>query len=359
MATVTDGAHTVAPYAAADQTIGMIKLRLQPPSQCRTRHDLVHLVFNHEVLRTVIAVAWLILGGFIECLLAQASDMRYAKLSFDKHALADLLHDNFPRVYNFQIVNYLTIASLLYTLIGFAFQLKTWSVRLLLLRRWLMLMGALYIFRGITLLVTTLPSPLFEDCQPPEVELTGNFGERLAFLFIMITGNASSCTDNIFSGHTAAMMSCVMTWRIHSRWHWAFSWVCYLIVTSSLLMMCFTRFHYTVDIVLAIYITYMAWRIYLLRIADATKRYYAENAVVQMEMSESKQAARDPSASESGLHEYLEFQPNKLGQTWFLWACMYADGLDIRLRASGIFDERGRWRSNPNHNNNNNREDIA
>ncbi|KAG0182316.1 sphingomyelin synthase [Apophysomyces sp. BC1034] len=232
------------------------------------------------------------------------------------------------------------MASLLYTLIGFAFQLKNWSLRLLLLRRWLMIMGALYVFRGITLLVTTLPSPLFENCEPPEVELTGSFGERLAFLFIMITGNASSCTDNIFSGHTAAMISCVMIWRIHSRCHWILSWIAYLTVTASILMMCFTRFHYTVDIVLALFITYMAWRIYMLRIADASTRY--RHRPSDIGMTENKQQ-QDP-AAEAGLCEFLEFQPSKLGQTWFMWACMYADGLDIRLRAAGIFDERGRWR---------------
>jgi hypothetical protein len=44
------------------------------------------------------------------------------------------------------------------------------------------------------------------------------------------------------------------------------------------------------------------------------------------------------------IFDYLNWQLNPLGCTWLLWVCMYADGLDIRLRAFGTFDRHGQWK---------------
>lgn len=43
------------------------------------------------------------------------------------------------------------------------------------------------------------------------------------------------------------------------------------------------------------------------------------------------------------MYEYLNWQPHPLGKKWLMWACMYVDGLDIRLRAIRVFDEHGNW----------------
>ena len=162
------------------------------------------------------------------------------------------MHDAFPRIENYQIVNYLLLSVLLYTVIGFAVQSPDWTTRWIVLRRWLVIMGAIYIFRGIALAATTLPSSRMNNCQPPEVSLNGSVGARIAFLFQQIGGQLSPCTDNIFSGHTSTMMSCVIVWRVHSRLRRVYNWVAYLIVVAALLMILFTRFHYTVDVLLAI-----------------------------------------------------------------------------------------------------------
>jgi hypothetical protein len=122
----------------------------------------------------------------------------------------------------------------------------------MLLRRFTFIMGFIYVFRGITLLVTTLPSSLIDECRPPEIELTGTVGERFGFISEVIGGTALTCTDNIFSGHTSMMVSCCMVWRAHSRLRRPFSWVLYAVATAGILMILFTRFHYTVDVVLAI-----------------------------------------------------------------------------------------------------------
>jgi hypothetical protein len=43
-------------------------------------------------------------------------------------------------------------------------------------------------------------------------------------------------------------------------------------------------------------------------------------------------------------YQYLVCQPHPLGSRILMWICMYADGLDIRLRSLGTFDSRGKWR---------------
>lgn len=153
---------------------------------------------------------------------------------------------------NYHIVNYMLMAVLLYTLIGFALQSPDWTTRWLVLRRWLVVMGALYVFRGISLVITTLPSPLFDNCQPPDAALHGSPAARFGFLFQQVGGNITPCTDNIFSGHTSVVMSCAVLWRTHSRIRPVFTWMVSTLVLATMLMILFTHFHYTVDVLLAI-----------------------------------------------------------------------------------------------------------
>ncbi|KAI8057565.1 PAP2 superfamily C-terminal-domain-containing protein [Gilbertella persicaria] len=323
------------------QTIGFLKLRLSPPSQIRSLKDVGSIFMSHEFARVLLVFIWLVICGLIETFMAQLSDMRYYALpEMSKHPLRDLLHDAFPRVADTQIVNYLLTMTLLYTLVGFAVQSPDWSTRFMILRRFGFIMGFIYVFRGITLLVTTLPSSLIDECRPPEIELTGTVAQRFGFLFSVIGGSALTCTDNIFSGHTSMMMSCCMVWRVHSKLRRPFAWILYLIATAGILMILFTRFHYSIDVVLAIYITYTAWNIYLRYIQEASVKYmfgFTNHSTLEVFQSHL--------TSDAALtYEYLNWQPHPLGKHWLMWFFMYIDGLDIRLRAIGVFDEYGAWK---------------
>jgi hypothetical protein len=247
--------------------------------------------------------------------------------------------------------------------VGFAIQSPDWTTRFMLLRRFTFIMGFIYVFRGITLLVTTLPSSLIDECRPPEVELTGTVGERFGFILQVIGGTALTCTDNIFSGHTSMMVSCCMVWRVHSRLRRPFSWLLYAVATAGILMILFTRFHYTVDVVLAICkssfsflffsfytnnnpfdidITYTAWDIYLRYVQEASMRYmfgFTKHSTFDLFNTQLH------SGDASRMYQYLTWQPRPLGKKWLMWVFMYVDGLDIRLRALRIFDENGVWQN--------------
>ncbi|KAI9025307.1 PAP2 superfamily C-terminal-domain-containing protein [Phycomyces nitens] len=314
-----------ASLAGSTQRIGFVKLRLEPPSSIQSWADCGLVFLNHEFLRVLGAIVWIVLCGLIETFLAELSDMRYSFTTGER---------------NFQIVNYLLTTTIIYTVVAFLLQSPDWTTRWIILRRWLVIMGFLYVFRGITLVVTQLPSPLYDNCQPDPISVNGSPAARFSFLIDIIGGTAMTCTDNIFSGHTSVMMSCVMVWRIHSRIRRPFSWLAYLIVAAGLLMILFTRFHYTIDVLLAIYIVYTTWTIYMRCIQDASLRYmfgFSQHTTLDLFKS------RIPTTNASAVYEYLTWQPHPLGKTWLMWFCIYADGLDIRLRAMGVFDERGQW----------------
>lgn len=243
-----------------------------------------------------------------------------------------------------------------YTLIGFAIQSPNWSTRLTLLRRWTFLLGLLYVFRGITLLVTTLPSSLVDQCRPPQTELVGSLGQRFGFIYSVVSGSAFGCTDNIFSGHTSVIVSCMILWRVHSRLTRPFGWLLYLIGLTGIFLIIISRFHYTIDVLLALcksilkeqththfffflVITSMIWHVYLHYIREASLRLIfgfdecAALKVFEMSMTEGAET-----------YQYLAWQPHLMSLDCLMYLCMYVDGLDIRFRSIGLLNEHGERR---------------
>jgi hypothetical protein len=60
------------------QRIGFIKLPLEPPFRITSFKDLLFIFINHEALRLLCCIIWLIVCGMIECFMAQLSDIRYS-----------------------------------------------------------------------------------------------------------------------------------------------------------------------------------------------------------------------------------------------------------------------------------------
>lgn len=60
------------------QRIGFIKLPLEPPFRINSFKDLAFIFINHEALRLLFCIIWLIVCGMIECFMAQLSDIRYS-----------------------------------------------------------------------------------------------------------------------------------------------------------------------------------------------------------------------------------------------------------------------------------------
>lgn len=135
------------------------------------------------------------------------------------------------------------------------------------LRRFLWCLAILYIFRMCSFLVTTVPSPV-HDCMPKYVPSVGSAADNaeaiqsyLSLMGQMMSGAVTACTDNIYSGHTSLITLCVSTCLVYSgRWPvrvWAL-----VHGTVAVISIVWTRLHYTVDVLLALFVASFVFAIY-------------------------------------------------------------------------------------------------
>ncbi|KAF2355835.1 Sphingomyelin synthase-like domain [Trinorchestia longiramus] len=136
-------------------------------------------------------------------------------------------------------------------------------------RRLFLILGVLYLYRSITIFVTVLPvaNPNYY-CSPKSNSTTPFMllerGLRILSGFGMsINGKHTYCGDYVFSGHTMVLVLCylVMAEYTSKRW-WILHWLYGILGTVGVLMVLIARGHYTLDCILAYYITTRLWYIY-------------------------------------------------------------------------------------------------
>jgi shingomyelin synthase len=168
-------------------------------------------------------------------------------------------------------------------LIAFVALLIIHPKRFLIIRRTSVNMSLLYILRSVTVLVTSLPdaSPA---CQAQFIDpVAGAYKRQPMFPRVFLRaaklmeapGKHITCGDMIFSGHGCAMMICALTYSQYFRKEafkasgWKIELLCkagrYMVTTIvafGLLSIIATRLHYTLDVVIAIYLSYRVWKDY-------------------------------------------------------------------------------------------------
>lgn len=106
-------------------------------------------------------------------------------------------------------------------------------------------------------MVTTVPSPI-HNCVPKYPQ------DPTAYLFYignMATGKITACTDNIYSGHTALITAIFFMNLVYSG-RWYFTLYSFFHAAAVLLAILLTRLHYTVDILIALFMTSFVWCVY-------------------------------------------------------------------------------------------------
>ncbi|KAG7167892.1 Phosphatidylcholine:ceramide cholinephosphotransferase 2-like [Homarus americanus] len=141
--------------------------------------------------------------------------------------------------------------------------------RWILFRRIFLMMGLLYFYRSITMYVTVLPvanpnyycSPKANYTSPVLVakrviQLLSGFG-------LSINGQHTFCGDYIYSGHTVCLVLAYLVVREYTprRW-WLLHWCFALLAVTGVVMVLIARGHYTVDCLIAYYITTRIFYIY-------------------------------------------------------------------------------------------------
>ncbi|XP_028833646.1 phosphatidylcholine:ceramide cholinephosphotransferase 2 [Denticeps clupeoides] len=128
-------------------------------------------------------------------------------------------------------------------------------------RRFLFLVGTLYLYRCITMYVTTLPVPgMHMNCAP---KLHGDIEAKLQRVLQLISGGGLSitnshlmCGDFLYSGHTVMLTLTYLFIKEYSpRSFWWYHLMCWLLSAVGVVCILAAHEHYTVDVVVAYFIT--------------------------------------------------------------------------------------------------------
>ncbi|XP_060789276.1 phosphatidylcholine:ceramide cholinephosphotransferase 1 [Neoarius graeffei] len=128
-------------------------------------------------------------------------------------------------------------------------------------RRFFFIVGTLYLYRCVTMYITTLPVPgMHFQCAP---KLFGDWEAQVRRIMKMIsggglsiTGSHSLCGDYLYSGHTVMLTLTYLFIKEYSpRRFWLYHWVCLSLSVSGIFCILLAHDHYTVDVVVAYFIT--------------------------------------------------------------------------------------------------------
>ncbi|XP_023683422.2 phosphatidylcholine:ceramide cholinephosphotransferase 2-like [Paramormyrops kingsleyae] len=130
-------------------------------------------------------------------------------------------------------------------------------------RRFFFLMGTLYLYRCITMYITTLPVPgMFMSCAPKLYSDSQAKVHRILQLIsgagLSITGSHMMCGDFLYSGHTVILTLTYLFIKEYSPrslcWVW-YRRLCLLLSVSGILGILLGHEHYSVDVVVAYFVT--------------------------------------------------------------------------------------------------------
>ncbi|MBN3312227.1 SMS1 cholinephosphotransferase, partial [Atractosteus spatula] len=128
-------------------------------------------------------------------------------------------------------------------------------------RRFFFIVGTLYLYRCITMYITTLPVPgMHFKCSP---KLFGDWEAQMRRVMKMIaggglsiTGSHTMCGDYLYSGHTVMLTLTYLFIKEYSpKRFWWYHWICWTLSAVGIFCILLAHDHYTVDVVVAYFIT--------------------------------------------------------------------------------------------------------
>ncbi|XP_046885739.1 phosphatidylcholine:ceramide cholinephosphotransferase 1 [Hypomesus transpacificus] len=128
-------------------------------------------------------------------------------------------------------------------------------------RRFFFIVGTLYLYRCVTMYITTLPVPgMHFKCSP---KLFGDWEAQIRRIMKMIaggglsiTGSHTMCGDYLYSGHTVMLTLTYLFIKEYSpKRFWWYHWMCWSLSAVGIFCILLAHDHYTVDVVVAYFIT--------------------------------------------------------------------------------------------------------
>jgi len=143
------------------------------------------------------------------------------------------------------------------------------SHRLIILRRIWFLLGILYYYRALTMFVTVLPkADETYICMPRQNDTTAlDYAKRVLTIIsgggLSINGKHIYCGDYIFSGHTMTLTMGYLTIKQYSPKRFKLlHWISWLVSFCGVVFLLIARGHYTIDVLLAYYVSSRIWWLY-------------------------------------------------------------------------------------------------
>ncbi|TRY76619.1 hypothetical protein TCAL_16003 [Tigriopus californicus] len=155
--------------------------------------------------------------------------------------------------------------------------------RFIVFRRIFFLAGIHYFYRSVTFYVTVLPKadPTY-TCAPKSEHLTFMvIAQRVLKLLggmgLSINGRHVYCGDYIYSGHTMTLLMTYLVIQEYSPRRWfILRWISLATTVGGVITLLFARGHYSVDVIIAYWITTRLWWIYH-TMADNQHVVHADN----------------------------------------------------------------------------------
>ncbi|KAB7502925.1 Phosphatidylcholine:ceramide cholinephosphotransferase 1 [Armadillidium nasatum] len=234
---------------------GMVKISMPTPHREEPR-------FPKEKMKTLIAFLFL----FANWMLTTASLALTHERVPTAAPLPDITLDNIsPQSWGLEVSEIMIIVSVYFCVVVVIFH----KYRLIIFRRIFLIMGLLYFYRSITMYVTVLPvaDPHYycsEKANTTSVVLVlKRMVQLLSGFGLSINGQHVFCGDYIYSGHTVCLVISYLIVREYTprRW-WPLHWIFALLAAVGVVMVLIARGHYTVDCLIAYYITTRLFYIY-------------------------------------------------------------------------------------------------
>eukprot|EP00095_Tigriopus_kingsejongensis_P007495 maker-scaffold580_size130538-snap-gene-0.32 protein:Tk07495 transcript:maker-scaffold580_size130538-snap-gene-0.32-mRNA-1 annotation:"phosphatidylcholine:ceramide cholinephosphotransferase 2-like isoform x6" len=156
--------------------------------------------------------------------------------------------------------------------------------RFIVLRRIFFLAGIHYFYRAVTFYITVLPKadPKY-PCAPKLghitfVEIAQRVLKLLSGMGLSINGSHIYCGDYVYSGHTMTLLMTYLVISEYSPRSWfVLRWISLSTTIAGVVTLLFARGHYSIDVVIAYWITTRLWWIYH-TMADNQHVIHAENS---------------------------------------------------------------------------------
>jgi len=215
-----------------------------------------------EPLKTFLAGLFLGTGFLVTSFSLAFTHDRYP----EGEPLPDIILDSIPyQHWGLDVSEYLLMISTL----SAVFIVSLHKYRLIVLRRIWLLLGILYYYRAMTFFVTVLPkSDETYQCAPTSNQTSAmDYVRRVITISsgggLSINGKHVFCGDYIFSGHTMTLTMGYLAIKQYSPSSFKLlHWASFLVSTCGVIFLLLGRGHYSIDVILAYFVTTRIWWIY-------------------------------------------------------------------------------------------------